>query len=180
MVSKVEKKYDGLQKAKIFKKFLKDLDDINNYEDWYNFQVAVMGCIETLYTKKSLRYNVFFNLSCCNNNELIECKKTARIQLEAIILELKFIGCDSASSSSPLVHNEINQNVNQTNITNLIISTIENQLPPATMNEVKEILASEEKPEKKKNKIFEVVKSTGENILAKTISELMMKAFTGQ
>lgn len=180
MVSKVEKKYDCLQKAKIFQKFLKDMNNITNYVDWYNFQVAVMGCIETLYTKKSLRYNVFFNLSCNNNKELAECKKTAKIQLEAIILELKLIGCESNNVASPIIRNEINQNVNQTINTNIVVSILENQLPPVTMNEIKEILKTDEKPEKKKSKILEAVKSTGENILAKIITEFITKGFTGQ
>lgn len=62
------------------------------------------------------------------------------------------------------VYNSVN--VNFDNI-------IEQNLPPIIISEIKEILNTSNNQNDKKNKIVEVLKEAGENIIAKTLSEII-------
>ena len=50
---------------------------------------------------------------------------------------------------------------------------IEQNLPPIIISEIKEILNTSNNQKDKKNKIVEVLKEAGENIIAKTLSEII-------
>lgn len=50
---------------------------------------------------------------------------------------------------------------------------IEQNLPPIIISEIKEILNTPNNQKNKKNKIVEVLKEAGENIIAKTLSEII-------
>lgn len=180
MVSKHREKCENLERCKMFKKYVQEIEPIDNLEDWFTLIACIMGTVETIYSKNSTKYEFFQQLlNPPTHHSLNNCKKSAVTQLNSIIYELKTIGVPNSTSHSPVFHNEVTQNVAQT-VNVEVVSVLENQIPPITVNEIKEIIGGKGTPEEKKNKIFETVKSTGENILAKTISELMWKYFGGQ
>ncbi len=103
--------------------------------DWFDQIASLMGTVETLYSRKSTKYEFFQQLlKPPTIKELISYKKSAEIQLENIILELKTVGLPNSTSHSSIFHNEVTQNVAQT-VNIEVVSVLENQIPPVTINE---------------------------------------------
>lgn len=179
-------KLTGDNVAKLLKSHLETLDNITNIEDWYTFKPILLGLLQRIYDKEEPRYHTILYLGYMKKptiNDINKYKTKCTEIINNIILELKTIGLpnsNNAQNNAPLIHNEVNQNVSQTNNINIIISTLENHFSKQTQEEIKEIIESNEAPEYKKSKIFETIKNTGENIIAKALSELMWKAFNGQ
>lgn len=183
MALKGQDKDEKRDSYKIFKKYLRKMESITNKNDWFEFISSIMGTIEAIYGKDSTRYvNLERLLKVSNEKDLEQAKKSLTLHLEDIIDVIKTMGLPNNEQmvNAPVVNNQFSPNVSQTNNINVVVSTLNEQLPPITLNEVKEILRSKEPTEKKKNKIFEAVKSTGENIIAKTLTEILMKTFKGQ
>lgn len=181
MCSKMQMQYETNKKVHLFNKYLKKLSTLDNVDNWHSFATSLLSSIEMIYGKDTIKYYTILDLINSFKIEYFsQYKQYAKEQIESAIEDVKAMNDMKLKKDTTVVHNEFSPNVSQIVNTNFIMSTIENQLPPVTMNEIKEILQADEKPEKKKGKILEAVKSTGENILAKIITEFITKEFTGQ
>ncbi len=184
MTPKAQDKDEERDSYKIFKKYLNEMKNITNKDDWFEFVCSIMGTVETMYGKDSTKHcNLERLLKIEDEKEPLErAQKSLTIHLKAIIDEIKTVGLlnNEQMTNAPIVNNQFSPNVSQINNMNVVVSALNEQLPPITLNEVKEILKGKETAEKKKSKILEAVKSTGENIIAKTLTEILMKTFMGQ
>ena len=82
MVSKHREKCENIERCRMFKKYLEKIKQIENLDDWFDQIASLMGTVETLYSRKSTKYEFFQQLlKPPTIKELISYKKSAEIQL---------------------------------------------------------------------------------------------------
>ena len=168
MVSKDREEYNKFELSKIFKKYQTQLKD-RTLDNWKSFVYNVLSSIESIYGKDSTRYNIISKL--LDESNLIKMKTDMNDYLDSTISELKTIGTP-IYQAKPAYNNTLKQEVhNSVNVN--FDNIIEQNLPPIIISEIKEILNTSNNQKDKKNKIVEVLKEAGENIIAKTLSEII-------
>lgn len=168
MVSKAREEYNKIELSRIFKEYRIQLED-RTLDNWKCFVYNVLSSIESIYGKDSTRYNIISKL--LDDSDLIKMKADMKDYLDSIISELKKMGAP-IYQARPAYNNTVKQEVyNSVNVN--FDNIIEQNLPPIIISEIKEILNTSNNQKDKKNKIVEVLKEAGENIIAKTLSEII-------
>lgn len=110
------------------------------------------------------------------SDNMVQCIAHARELLGTFIIELENFGLPekiNEKAENPQINIMQTQNQNQTVDLNLIISSIEDELTGAQLEEIKYILKSTDDEEEKKSKLIHKLGGFGADIAAKVLSNIL-------
>ena len=148
-------------------------DDSQQVKQLEDIKYRVSHPMSSLPSRRSMfsEYKPVANRESTNN--LTHCINTSRKLVAAFIEELEVLGLPDPKVSS--TSSGININVSQTQQINLsiVIHSLREELTGRQFQELEEIVKSDVKPEEKKQKISEKLKSFGSDVLSGVLSSLL-------
>lgn len=177
-----------MSEKELLEEQLSELNKVRNEDGWWAWREKTIPIVSAIYGAKSTEYELFANIgnfvsnfndnTATSRNFLTGCIKAINIHNGK-----KNTSSKNPSGKSPVNvnianHNNPNfqqsQNQTQTQQLNLNIKDIlEDELPRARMKEINEIIESEEPQESKLQKVGEVLRKTGVEIIASTLAKVI-------
>lgn len=174
---------------KVLREQVNKLMQISCAEDFDNWQNQTEVFITRIYGEKSRQRYSFYNISPRPGSyvmgkpipdESARAKKEANSFIEGVIIDLEISGLpnNTINIREERQNININNNISQTQHVGLsfIIKTIKNELPPARLDEIEDIISKEESQESKLKKVGDVLKSAGIEVLSSTLAKIITQA----
>lgn len=164
---------------------IEDLKKVQMDAQFYTWRKATIGTL-----KRVVPYNetIFKNLESISistpfgGDFTARGKQDALILLENLIADIKNFGLEEPKKNdkdSEKVSVNINQHNNQNQSTlvtiniSFLLDELKSELRKSELEEVKEILESEEEPKTKKKKFVEKIKSFGSNVASNILANIL-------
>lgn len=179
---------DDTQKyIQILKEQLNKLMQVLCAEEFNNWKNQTKLFITKIYGENSTQINSFSCISPYPGSFVMNkpipdqterAKKEVTSFLDGVITELEAFGLPNTNKINKrekISNININNNISQTQNIELsfIVKTIKDELPLARLKEVEDILSKEEPQETKLNKIGNILKNAGIEVLASTLAKII-------
>lgn len=167
------------------------LNIISNVDEWNNWQNRTIVFVVSIYGPGTTQHFQFYNLSA--NHGVIgpgikpnvpKVINQARNLLESFVKDIEIFGFSTPKNkdeNNKAPNIKIENNIDNTNNNsqtqnisiNIIQETIQDELPPAKLREIQEIAKSEESKESKLQKVGEILKATGIEVVSSTLAKVI-------
>lgn len=163
------------------------LANIGSLENWNNWHQSTLVFVVSIYGEKTTKHYQFYNISpwptTISSNTIPNIRKAinqAQSLLESFIIDIEEFGFSQQNEKATKNETTTINIANNNNLTqsqnielNIIFETIQDELPPKTMREIEEVTKSKEPQENKLKKIGEILKKSGENVIASALAKLI-------
>lgn len=170
----------------ILKEQIDKLANIESLENWSNWKSSTLVFIARIYGEKASQYLQFKQVSAFPSAytkstlpNIPKATNRSKILLESFIIDLETFGLsqndkiDTNSKANIKIENHNNLSQTQNVELNIVLETIQDEIPPKTLREIEELNKSEEPKESKLQKIGEILKNTGIEVVSSTLAKII-------
>jgi len=168
-------------------KKVEELSDINNREEFNIWQKATSSTLQNIYPNNEDIKRKFEDISAIHrtlrsvDDVTYKAKKEASSILKSLITDIEDFGLAHLNQTkkdenfSVVVNQQNHQNQSTSVSINLsfIIEVLKGELRNSEIEEVKEILESEEEPKEKKRKFIDKIKSFGNDVASNILANIL-------
>jgi hypothetical protein len=168
-------------------KKIEELSNINDKEAFNIWQKATSCTLQNIYPNNADIKKKFEDISAIHrtmksiNDVTYKAKNEASSILKSLVVDIKDFGLPHLNTASKddkvsvIVTQENNQNQTTSVSINIdfIIDVLKGELRSSEIEEVKEILESEEEPKEKKKKFIEKIKSFGSDVASNILANIL-------
>lgn len=156
---------------------LKSLKNISSLDDWNNWRQSTLVFVVRIYGEKTANHFQFYGISVWPGSRVPSTKPNipkaineAKTLIESFIQEIELFGLQQKNK-------QVDKSINVLN-TNIITQTqnieiIKDELPPKAMREIQEIAKSEESKESKLQKVGDVLKNIGIDVVSPILAQII-------
>jgi hypothetical protein len=165
---------------------LEEMNTVSNNEHFNNWRKKTIGTLKRIVPENVTIINQLTELhsfsSITFENYTSSAIEGAKILLESLIGDLKKFGIEETrnlSTDKPGLSVNFNQHNNQTQTTSInikidfLIEVLKGELRTSEIEEVKEILESDDEPTLKKKKFIEKIKSFGSDVATNILANIL-------
>jgi hypothetical protein len=165
---------------------LEEMNTVNNSEHFNNWRKKTIGTLKRVVPENVTIINQLTELRSFSpityDDYTSSAKDGAKILLESLIGDLKKFGIEETrnlSTDKPNLNINVNQHNNQTQTTSVnikidfLIEVLKGELRTSEIEEVKEILESDDEPKLKKMKFIEKIKSFGSDVATNILANIL-------
>jgi hypothetical protein len=162
---------------------MKTVDNSGHFNIWRN---TTIGTLKRIVPQNITIINQLDSLRASapigNGDYTSSAKKGAKILLESLIGDLKKFGIEeirNLTNDKPSLNVNVNQHNNQTQSTSVtinidfLIEILKGELRTSEIDEVKEILESEDEPKEIKRKFIDKIKSFGSDVATNILANIL-------
>lgn len=163
--------------AIILKEQLDKLENISSYDEWNNWKQSTLVFVARIYDESTSQYKQFDNIHISYNHPNIpNTIKESKCLLESYIKDIATFGLPQKNKPMDKSIKFENNNIitqNQNIELNIVFETIKDEIPPKTIREIEEIAKLEEPKENKLQKVGEILKNTGVEVVSSTLAKVI-------